>query len=222
MPFPCSIVHDAPWLSVSFARPVRVISWAVNRPGLVSAQQLLWREVKNRDLPIDVDPVAWLQKELKARNALDAVTMLTSCDIGNYCVADAAIEDVQVKAIVTVGLSNAERIGKRLDWSKEGWGTINLAVIIDQGLKEWALLEAMSIATEARTAAVCDADIQIATGRATGTGTDCVAIAAPEGDMAYAGLHTALGEAIGLSVYDAVSAAINKWRKTRSGKAFSS
>ena len=137
MPFPCSIVHDAPWLSVSFARPVRVVSWAVNRPGLVSAQQLLWREVKNRDLPIDVDPVAWLQKELKARDALDAVTMLTSCDIGNYCVADAAIEDVQVKAIVTVGLSNAERIGKRLDWSKEGWGTINLAVIIDQGLREW-------------------------------------------------------------------------------------
>ncbi|WP_319568440.1 adenosylcobinamide amidohydrolase [Cohaesibacter marisflavi] len=220
MPFPCLIVHEAPWLCVSFSHPARVASWAVNRPGLVTAQQLLWREVKNKDLPIDVDPVAWLEKELEARDGLDAVTMLTSCDIGNYCVADAEVETVRVKAIVTVGLSNAERIGRRLDWSKEGWGTINLAVIIDQGLEDWALLEAMSIATEARTAAVCDADIQIATGRATGTGTDCVAVVAPEGEGAYAGLHTALGEAIGHSVYASVSEAIGKWRKTRPGIAF--
>ena len=134
----------------------------------------------------------------------------------------AEVETVHVKAIVTVGLSNAERVGRRLDWSKEGWGTINLAVIIDQGLEDWAILEAMSIATEARTAAVCDADIQIATGRATGTGTDCVAVVAPEGDSAYAGLHTALGEAIGHSVYASVSEAIGKWRKTRPGTAFPS
>ena len=222
MPLKCKIDHDAPWLSVQFEKPMQIVSWAVNRPGLVHADRLLWREVKNRDLPLDVDPLVWLSEQLEARGAKDAVTMLTSCDIGNYCVADAQVEDVSVQSIVTVGLSNAERVGTRRDWSKESWGTINLAVLVEQGLMVFAMLEAMSIATEARTAAVYDAHIEFDTGRVTGTGTDCIALVAPEGDVQYAGLHTALGEAIGRSVYEATSEAIEKWRATKPGKAFPS
>ncbi|WP_319497995.1 adenosylcobinamide amidohydrolase [uncultured Cohaesibacter sp.] len=215
-----SIDLDAPWLSVRLAKTAQIVSWAVNRPGLVQADQILWREVKNQDLPLDVDPNQWLGAQLKVRNSTAAVTMLTSCDIRNYCVAEAKVEDAMVTAIVTVGLSNAERVGARVAMSKAGWGTINLAVIIEQGLTEWALYEAMSIATEARTTAVLDAQIAIQTGRATGTGTDCVAVAAPHGDLCYSGLHTALGEAIGKAVYRSSTEAIALWRKSRAGQAF--
>nr|WP_321459470.1 adenosylcobinamide amidohydrolase [uncultured Cohaesibacter sp.] len=220
MSFTCKIDHDGLWLSVAFSRPLQIASWAVHRPGLVEAGQILWRKVNNSDLPLDVDPQVWLVKELSQRGALDAVTMLTSCDIGNYRVCEAQVEEAHVTAICTAGLSNAERVGARLDWGKDGWGTINLAVIIEQGLQQWALFEAMSIASEARTAAVYDADLKIATGRATGTGTDCIALAAPQGDASYAGLHTALGEAIGKAVYQATSQAVVLWKQSKFGQAF--
>ena len=84
------------------------------------------------------------------------------------------------------------------------WGTINVALKVDRGLSEAALLELMSIATQARTAAVMDLDLPLSVGRATGTGTDCVAVAAPPGDEPYAGLHTEIGEAAGRAVYSAV------------------
>ena len=76
---------------------------------------------------------------------------------------------------------------------------------------EVAQLEAYAIAVEARTAAIMDLGLELATGRATGTGTDCLALAAPRGARAYAGLHTPLGEAIGAAVRQAVRRAGEDW-----------
>ncbi|MEO1272728.1 MAG: adenosylcobinamide amidohydrolase, partial [Myxococcota bacterium] len=45
----------------------------------------------------------------------------------------------------------------------------------------------------------------------TGTGTDCIVLAAPPGHAVYAGLHTAVGEAVGRAVYDAVAAGVRGW-----------
>nr|WP_321456693.1 adenosylcobinamide amidohydrolase [uncultured Cohaesibacter sp.] len=218
MPLIQSIHYEAPWLRVSFSKPLEIVSWAVHRPGFVLGEQIVWREVRNSDLSLDVDPQKWLTDELTAKGQLDAVTMLTSCDLSRYCVSEAQVDDTKVTAIITAGLSNAERVGRRVDWSKAGWGTINLAVVIEAGLTHSAFLEAISIAAEARTAAVSDADIMISTGRATGTGTDCIAIAAPSGTVCYAGLHTALGEAIGQSVYEAATRAIEHWKASKAAQ----
>ena len=38
-----------------------------------------------------------------------------------------------------------------------------------------------------------------------------IAIASPEGDTAYAGKHTGVGEALGRAVYKAVSQGIAEW-----------
>ncbi|MGB3417794.1 MAG: adenosylcobinamide amidohydrolase, partial [Mesorhizobium sp.] len=48
---------------------------------------------------------------------------------------------------------------------------------------------------------------------ATGTGTDCIVVAAPAGEPgeAFAGLHTAVGAAIGRAVHDAISQACATW-----------
>ena len=80
---------DRPWLSLDLGRDMPVLSWAVNRPGQVLARRILWREVRNADLPEDLDVEAWLDRELAARQAQDTVCFLTSCDIGSYCEARA-------------------------------------------------------------------------------------------------------------------------------------
>lgn len=218
---------EQPWLCYDLGGPMRVLSWAVHRPGFVTASRILWREVHESDLPRDLDVGQWLSGELAARDASDAVTFLTSRALTRHHRHRAKVDNATAEAIITIGLSNAERIGRRedytgRDWGKD-WGTINIALRLDQPLSDIGLLEALSLATEARTAAVIDLGHRLDTGIATGTGTDCIAIAAPPGDTPYAGKHTALGEAIGKAVYTAVIEGGRQWqiddteRRTRSG-----
>lgn len=205
-------VHIArPWVEFDLGADMRVLSWAINRPGLVHARRILWREVRNADLPRDLDVYDWLGGVLAERQALDAVCFLTSRDVTAVTQAQARVGAVTAQAVATVGLSNAERVGTRFPRDPSAWGTINVAVRLSTGLTDTGLLEAVSIATQARTAAVMDIGLELPTGRATGTGTDCIAVAAPEGADAYAGLHTETGHALGKAVYDAVLQGARDW-----------
>lgn len=205
---------DRPWLVLDFDQPQRVLSWAINRPGFVDTHRIIWREVRNADLPPDLDVTAWLADALQRHNSSQAVAFLTSRDIRAFKDATVTIDGVTSRCIATVGLSNAERVGTLMDRTGHDWGTINIAVATTCGLTDAARVEALSIAAQARTVAVLDAGLDLPTGRATGTGTDCIAIAAPEGNTAYAGLHTALGAAIGQSVLQAVNAGVQEWMTT--------
>ncbi len=210
----CRVTLDRPWLALDFDTPHQVLSWSLNRPGRVMARRILWREVRNADLPRDLDVNAWLAEALNLHGSPEAVALLTSRDIRCFHDVTASVEGVTARCIATAGLSNAERVGARVNRSGKDWGTINLVLILDGGLTEAALLEALSIATQARTVAVVGAGLDLPTGRATGTGTDCIAIAAPPGDTAFAGLHTPLGEAIGQAVLGAVSRGVAEWMET--------
>lgn len=202
---------DRPWLELELEAEMPVLSWAVNRPGLVRARSILWREVRNADLPVDLDVDAWLASELAARGAEDAVAFLTSRDIRTFTQSTATVGNVTALAVATVGFSNAERVGHRIDRSGKDWGTVNVALCVNQGLTEAARLEVMSLVVQARTAAIMDAELPLPPGRATGTGTDCVAVAAPLGDTRFAGLHTEIGEAVGRAAYDAVWQGAREW-----------
>ncbi|MBI4372840.1 MAG: adenosylcobinamide amidohydrolase [Candidatus Omnitrophica bacterium] len=115
--------------------------------------------------------------------------------------------DLSVRSIVTVGMENALRVGDPVPQTQP-IGTINLLCLISVPLTECAFLEAMSIAVEARTAVVLESHIpSFQTGfRATGTGTDCIVIAAParpaQSPLEYAGKHTPVGSLIGRSVLE--------------------
>ncbi len=43
---------ERPWLSVRTEAPVRVLSWALNRPGFTTTREIVWREVRNADLQV--------------------------------------------------------------------------------------------------------------------------------------------------------------------------
>lgn len=203
-----------PWLTFDLGQKMQILSWAINKPGFAEADRIIWREVRNADLPADMDVYGWLSRELEARHLSDAVCFLTSRNVEYYTQETAQVGDAIAQCVATVGLSNAERIGFRVDRSEMNWGTINVAVALHCGLSRTGLIEALSIATQARTAAIMDVGLSIPTGVATGTGTDCIAIAAPEGATDYAGLHTQIGEAIGRAVYDATLAGAQGWRES--------
>lgn len=223
------VTLDAPWLEFDLGQDMQVLSWAPYRAGFQRARRILWRQVRNADLPEGLDVGAWLRAELQARDALDAVCMLTSRDVCAHHLAVAEVEGVAVTALATVGLSNAERVGHRVDRSGRDWnrdlaqelrardyGTINIGLRINAPLSQTGLLEALSIAVQARTTAILEAGhvLPDLAGLATGTGTDCIAVAAPGGGNDYAGLHTAIGHAIGEAVLQAVGEGARAWQAT--------
>ncbi|MEY4983729.1 MAG: hypothetical protein RIR62_1995 [Pseudomonadota bacterium] len=206
-----AVTEARPWLAVDLGQPMQVLSWALNCPGFTQARHVLWREVRDADLPEGFDARVWLEGELAARGMGGAVGFLTSRDVRRFVQAGAQVGGVRADCVATVGLSNAERVGHRIDRSRGSWGTINIALATDVALSQAGLIEALSIAAQARTAAIIDAGIELPTGRATGTGTDCLAVAAPAGAVDHAGLHTAVGEALGAAVYRATLDGARAW-----------
>ena len=198
-----------PWLVAHFPRPLRVLSWAPFRPGFCMAPRVVWREVRNADLTPELDVEAWYAAEMDRWPG--AVGMLTSRDIGTFRLAEVAVDGIRAACLATVGLTNAEAVGRRRPYHAAEWGTINTCTAVDAALAEPAQLEALAVAVQARTAAVLALDLPLETGPATGTGTDCTALACDVGTGAYAGLHTAIGEAVGAATRQAVAAAGADW-----------
>jgi adenosylcobinamide amidohydrolase len=204
-----TVTLDRPWLIAQLPRPMRMLSWAPHAPGYVTADQVVWREVKNADLPLDFDVESWFAAQMARYPG--AVGMMTSRDIGTWGMEVAQVDGLTAACLCTLGLSNGESVGTRLPWHPAEYGTINLLVATDAALTDTAMLEAMSIAVQARTAGVMAAGVDIATGLATGTGTDCIVLACDPGETRYAGLHTAVGEVIGAAVRRAVTKAAADW-----------
>lgn len=214
MMLPFNIHCRGPVLAADFRDPQDILSWSLTRPGFVSARSVAWLEVRNDDLTLDVDPAALLQERLAEAGYGEAVQMMTSRSVKKHHVAMRCSGEAQAACLATVGLSNAGRVGERTQMNMPA-GTINLLVHIDKALSVAAHLEAMSIAAEARTAAIMELGLDIGGRAATGTGTDCIAVSAPQREPGalYAGLHTDIGAALGGAVYDAVSEGGRLWMK---------
>jgi len=204
---------SAPWLSFALGQPMPVLSWAPHNGGLVTAERILWREVRNADLTEDLDVTDWLARELAQREDRRAGCFLTSRKLDAHVTATETQDGITATAVVTAGLSNAERIGTRLPQTWKVWGTINIALRLSAGLTLPARIEALSLVAEARTAAVLEAGVTLPSGAATGTGTDCIAVAAPEGHEMHCGKHTAAGHAIGRAVFEATRRAVADWQR---------
>lgn len=214
-----AVTLDRPWLLACLPRPMRCLSWAPHRPGFVTAARIVWREVRNADLPADLDVDRWFAEELAKAGQAEAVAMLTSRDVATFRQGTVEVEGVGADCVATLGLSNAESVGRRRPYHTADFGTINLVVAVGAALTEAAQIEALSIAVQARTAAVMGAGLDLPTGRATGTGTDCLVLACDAGSLPHAGMHTAVGETVGAAVRAAVSAAAADWMVWRAAQA---
>ncbi|MBA2125448.1 hypothetical protein DLM45_04315 [Hyphomicrobium methylovorum] len=213
MDLPFDLRCDPPFLVASFPEVHHVLSWSLTRPGFQTTATVAWIELRNADLPLDADPIALISERLAAASLADAVAMATSRTIEAHHLAQVTVEDVTATCLATVGLSNGERVGQRLS-EPIPFGTINILAHVDRPLSQAALIEGVSIVASARTTAVLDSGARRAGVAITGTGTDCIVIAAPIGEPcdAHAGMHTAAGEAIGAAVYRAIAEGTEQWR----------
>lgn len=210
------IVLKAPHIIVTLPGPHRVLSWALVGGGLCQLSAVVWREVQNRDLGPGVCAQSLLQESLKAVGYPNATGLLTSAPLRDYCAVQETRDGHTAFALATVGLSNALAVGDPPNIKPRSFGTINLLAWFSHALSESATVEALSIAAEARTAAVLEAKVQsrVSEQFASGTGTDCIVVASPSGsnEHAYAGKHTNSGSLLGQTSLAAVRGGISKWR----------
>ena len=207
-----SIRCDSPILVAEFERPQAMLSWSLTRPGFTVAGSVAWLHVRDDDLALDVDPIRFLNDRMAKAGLEDAVHLMTSRDVRKNHAAEASVGSATASCLATAGLGNAERIGTA-PTAHTSAGTINVLVHVDRPLSQAAFVETISIAAEARTVAVVDLAWKPRGDIVTGTGTDCIVVAAPPGDREerFAGLHTDVGAAVGRAVRDAVALAAKTW-----------
>jgi adenosylcobinamide amidohydrolase len=205
-------------LVVRFAATQRMCSWAIVNGGFTEARAVVWIEVRAGELKPPIDARRVLRARLAQAGAAGAVGLLTSRDVTTFVDVTAHDRDVRSRCIATVGLGNALRAGDPPGPTAR-IGTINLLCHVDVPLTDEALLEAMSIATEARTVSILDAAVpSLRSGLpATGTGTDCIVMATPVAGHheAYAGKHTRIGHVVGAAVAEAVRRGAAEWKAER-------
>ncbi|GLK83987.1 adenosylcobinamide amidohydrolase [Ancylobacter defluvii] len=210
---------ERPWLVLRLAAPHRMVSWSLNRPGLVEASTIAWRQVATDELTAELDPAAWFASELATAGLEGAVGLITARDVASHVHRAAEVEGARADCVVTAGLNNGERVGSRHPAAPVMAGTVNIFCRSALPLTEAALLEAASLVAQARTVAIMEAGYRRPGGRhaVTGTGTDCIVMAAPMSGapQAYAGMHTAIGEAIGACVHEATRIAVASWIAAR-------
>jgi len=136
-----------------------------------------------------------------------------------------AMDGLWVECFCTVGLANAVRAGEpvRRDRNmrgRRGYGTINIILVTNAPLTSSALVGAVQVATESKTAVLLGRGIPSASGygTATGTGTDAVVVASNGSSrhkIRYSGTHTQLGSMIGRLVARCVGEGLTRWLRWR-------
>jgi len=215
--FTLRVVETAAWraLVVDLAEPHEAVSWAIVNGGRRRVTAVAWREVRLDELGPSVDAARLARETLAKLEVPRAVGLLTARDVRRHDVERVVRGGVEAACVATVGLGNLLAVGDPVAGPQAHVGTINLLCLVSVGLSEEALFEASALAAEARTAAVLATGIRSPlSGRpATGTGTDCIVVAARSAARAeaFAGKHTACGSAIGASVFGAVARGAARW-----------
>ena len=208
-------VGDGRALVVPLAGEHEVLSWAIVNGGRRRATCVVWREVRVSELDPEIDARDVMRDSLVHVGRPDAVGLMTARDVRRFEDVTVEVRGVRARCVATVGLGNARAVGDPPDDARTG--TINLLCVVSVPLTEEALVEACALAAEARTAALLASGwLSPVSGRpASGTGTDCIVVAAPAVSAGeperFAGKHTAVGAAIGAAVYRAIDLGVRQW-----------
>jgi adenosylcobinamide amidohydrolase len=212
-----SLNHTQNHIHVEFSIPHQVISSAVLNGGIVQASHIVNLQVpKCKTTP--KSPKVTLSKYCVDANWQGTtVGMMTAASMDSFRMTKESVQDIDVVVLVTSGLSNPRRVGDRAEHrimaaQSEEIGTINIIVITSAILTAPAMVEALLIVTEAKSAALQEAGIRspVSNKIATGTGTDSVAVVSGHGPetVCYCGKHVLFGEMLGRMVTNTVASSI--------------
>ncbi|WP_456423437.1 adenosylcobinamide amidohydrolase [Thermococcus sp.] len=188
-----------------FNEPMLALSNAPYRGGLTKANGFFFMKVsKNYTGDYRKDCVDF-EREHGLENF---VGFMTAADIGKVL---SVAKSGSVTAYVTAGITNPAIAGEvPPPWKP---GTINIALVIEDGLTVGAMANAIMTATEAKTYTLLGLGYN-----ATGTTSDGIGVFAFEGEIEWAGTATVLGINIGKAVRKALAESLRKWEMTRSVK----
>lgn len=157
----------------------------------------------------------------------DCVALMTAVALKQLVTLREEMAGIWVEGFLTVGVSNAVRAGEPPVPSADGRnrfvsGTINIILVTNARLATPAMVGAVQVATESKTAVLLSKRVPSWTGLpgATGTGTDAVVVACGEGPaVRYSGTHTKIGAMIGCLVSRGVAEGLvrsNRWTRRTS------
>ena len=215
------VSHEDTHLHVEFAFPRWVLSSAVLNGGLVRASHIVNLKVeKNVDgrLTSFEPSEATLATYCRERGWQgEVVGMMTAATMDSFRRVQRIENNVEVTALVTVGISNAKRAGepaecREMESLNGVEGTINIIILTNAQLTHAALVESIITVTEAKSAALQNLGVKnpVTGSEATGTGTDAVAIVNGFGPerVRFCGKHMIFGEMLAATVIDAITASL--------------
>jgi len=209
--------HTKNHIHIELSIPHQVVSSAVLNGGMVQANHIVNMKVP-KDGPGTESPELTLSKYCADSGwSGTAVGMMTAASMDSFRMIKKSEQGIEIVVLVTSGLSNPRRVGDYAEYRRmashcKQVGTINIIVITSASLTGSAIIEALLITAEAKSAALQEAGIMspVSNKLATGTGTDSVAVVSGPGpgDVKYCGKHVLFGELLGSSVLDTVSSSI--------------
>lgn len=203
-------------LIIELEKPHRVLSSAPRGGGLVRARSILNHQVEANPLGKPdrhamrkwTDPARYLgQVASRMKAASPTVGLMTAVPMKQLVKDREESGGIWVECFCTVGVTNAVRAGE--PGSHDGRrrrcdrvGTINIILVTNATLAVPAMVGAVQVATESKTAALVQETIRSSSGLryATGTGTDAVVVVSSiDGTrrVQYSGTHTCIGSMIG-------------------------
>jgi adenosylcobinamide hydrolase len=202
---------------------LRILSSALLNGGLVEANGIINVQVPEGS-GSDINDMHWTGPEtflVKTANQLKlpkekVVGLMTAAKMKNVVGSTEKYDDVTLAVFVTAGATVAVTAGEPAASKSQlqGVGTINIMIVVDGNLTDGSMVEVVKTATEAKTVALRELDIRsrFSGDLATGTLTDCVAVACTKKGkpIQYAGTFTIIGELIGKCVREGVKTAIHK------------
>ena len=200
-------------LVVNLPETCQVLSWAPFNPGPTQTRCIFNHQLDEGMKEKLSDIFKNLQKDIGLPE--NAVGLLTSAEVEKYSTRYMLSSRHWVETVCTVGLDNSRTAGEAADVKKTDeknpYGTINIILATNALPHVSGQLEAIQVATMAKTRALFDMGVKSRKSGtpATGTGTDCIVLASSgEVKQNFCGMHTRLGELIGQTVYEAVKEGI--------------
>lgn len=214
------ITELLPWLSlrrsescihVSSDQPLRVASTAPYRGGVRKVRHILSLKV---DDSLECQRPERFARARATEMALHQpfVGLLTGVSLERAKVAVRRASDMAAVAIVSAGGRNLCAAGLSPAWNGPQCGTINTIAIVDTRLSDAALLNLLTVATEAKGLALSERGVLTEEGfPATGTSTDAVVVACTGNGRRhqYGGPVTLPGHLLGAAVLAATRAALD-------------
>lgn len=204
----------AEYCLVQSQQPLEVLSSAPLNGGFCQASNFLnWRV--GASFVNESPAVTLLQQAQQLQLPGLTVAMMTAASMWSLRWVESVRDTLGFTAVVTTGLSNSRRAGDAADHEASP-GTINLLLLSHQRLSPAAMVEAIAMVTEAKAAALQDANILSAKSQliATGTGTDCTAVVccASSETLEYVGKHTLAGELLAKACMEAIEQSLEWYR----------